>query len=120
VALTIIDDPNRVFVASDILRLEVLPEAVFFRRTNEIDFYERFFRDVARWMTSFDEAVRKSEAAARLWGLNAMDALHVAAAIDLEADEFVTTERPTTPIHRVTAFRVTHLAPPPGLPQPSV
>lgn len=44
------------------------------------------------------------EAAA--WGMAAMDALHVAAAMQVGADELVTTERPTKPIHRARGVRV--------------
>ena len=38
------------------------------------------------------------------WRLNAVDALIVAAAVQLRADELVTTERPTSPLLRVTAI----------------
>ncbi len=33
-------------------------------------------------------------------GLNAMDALHIAAAYLLDADELITTERPQKPLYR--------------------
>jgi len=44
---------------------------------------------------------------ARQYGLSAIDALHVAAAKRLTADELITTERATTPIHRVGGLVVT-------------
>ena len=38
-----------------------------------------------------------------------MDALHVAAAIEAKADELVTTEKPTKPMHRVKEVKVVSL-----------
>lgn len=105
VAIAILDDPNRTFIGSGFLRLEVMPKAVFHRRSDEADFYERYFRRARLWSPTLETALEKALTAARTWGLNAMDALHVAAAIDTGADEFLTTERPTTPLFRVTAFR---------------
>jgi len=45
-------------------------------------------------------------------GLSALDALHVAAAKCSGAEEFITTERPTTPLFRVTGLVITTLAMP--------
>ena len=39
-----------------------------------------------------------------------MDALHVAAAILLGADQIVTTEKPGKPIYRADALHVVHVA----------
>jgi len=44
-------------------------------------------------------------------GLGAMDALHVAAAMAVHADELITIERPTSPLHRVTCIKVITLYP---------
>ncbi len=44
-------------------------------------------------------------------GLSALDALHVTAAIAVQADELVTTEGAGKPIHRVTALLVKTLHP---------
>jgi hypothetical protein len=38
-----------------------------------------------------------------------MDALHIAAAIEAKADELVTTEKSTKPMHRVTEVKVVSL-----------
>ncbi len=40
------------------------------------------------------------------YGLAAMDALHIAAALSVDAEEFVTTEKPTKPMFRVTSIQV--------------
>jgi predicted nucleic acid-binding protein len=50
-----------------------------------------------------------ADAAARQYGLSAMDALHVAAAYLLGADELVTTERPSKPIYRNGLVKVVYL-----------
>ena len=42
-------------------------------------------------------------------GLGAMDALHTAAAHLLDADEFLTTERPRKAIHRSALVKVVYL-----------
>ena len=111
-ALAVVDDPNREFVSSGFLRLEVLPKALFHRRLDEAAFYQRFFSSARFWAPSLEQVLGQSLSTAQRWGLNAMDALHVAAAIDVGAAEFVTTELPTTLIHRVTAIRVLGLYPP--------
>jgi hypothetical protein len=41
-ALAVLDDPTREFVASEYLRLEVLPKAYFHRSTVELALYEEF------------------------------------------------------------------------------
>jgi hypothetical protein len=35
-----------------------------------------------------------------------MDALHVAAALQIQADELITTEKPTKPMHRVREIQI--------------
>jgi predicted nucleic acid-binding protein len=40
------------------------------------------------------------------YGLAAMDALHVAAALQIQADELITTEKPTKPMHRVREIQI--------------
>jgi predicted nucleic acid-binding protein len=40
------------------------------------------------------------------YGLAAMDALHVAAALQIQADEPITTEKPTKPMHRVREIQI--------------
>jgi hypothetical protein len=46
-ALQIISDSNREFASSQFLRLEVLPKAIFNKRTLEVEFYEAYFESVA-------------------------------------------------------------------------
>lgn len=102
----LIADPEREFVASVFLRLEVLPKALYHRRTAEANFYHQFFARVVAWAEPSETAADLAEHEAVPSGLSALDALHVAAAMMLGADELVTTEGLRKPIHRVTGVRV--------------
>ncbi len=53
-AMAVLDDPEREFAASSFLRLEVLPQALFHKRTAEVALYEAFFAAVTRWATDLD------------------------------------------------------------------
>src|SRR6266487_5124806 len=108
-AMEILDDPDREFVSSVFLRLEVLPKAIYFKNHNEVSFYETFFGAVTEWAVPADSVIQEAYQEACRLGLAAMDALHVAAAIAIRADELVTSEKPEKPIHRVTALKVTTL-----------
>lgn len=108
-AATLLTDPSRLFVSSVFVRLEVLPKATYQRRRAELDVYEAFFARVMEWAGSLDLLVQTAEREANRHGLNGMDALHVAAALLLGADELVTTEGPRKPIHRVAGVRVVGL-----------
>lgn len=102
-------DPGREFVSSVFVRLEVLPKAVHHRRSVEVAFYRWYFGRVVAWAALDGALVANAEYAALRLGLSAIDALHVAAAIALGADELVTTERPTKPIHRAAGVAVVAL-----------
>lgn len=108
-AIQILEDPSRKFVSSTFLKLEVLPKAVFYKKQDEIEFYETFFGAVSYWADALDNVIEKAHEQAKTFGLGAMDALHVAAAITVGADELVTTEKPDKPIHRVTDVKVISL-----------
>lgn len=105
-AMLILDDPTREFASSEFVRLEVLPKAIHYRNTTEVRFYELFFNSVKHWApvseTLIEEAFREASQA----GLAALDALHVAAAASVKADEFVATEKPEKPVHRTTPVKV--------------
>ena len=105
-AYAIIDDPNRSFAASEYVRLEVLPKALFNKRNEEASFYEEFFRSVSYWPDDTETVVKDAYGQGVEHGLAAMDSLHVAAAIAVGADELVTTEKPSKPLHRTTDMEV--------------
>ncbi len=104
--MAILDDPDREFASSPFLRLEVLPRAVFNRRAPEKAFYEAFFASVTRWATDLGAIVAAAEVESSSSGVEAMDALHVAAAASVGAVELVTTEKHSRSIHRARAVKV--------------
>ncbi len=110
-AIRILADRDRQFVASGFLRLEVLPKAVYNQQPDEAVFYEDFFRAVVAWTRDDDAIVRAAYQLACTYGLAGMDALHVAAALALHADELVTTEKLTKPMHRVPLLRIVSIHP---------
>ncbi len=94
-ALKILGDKQREFLASELLRLETLPYAVYAGRHKEVLFLQSFFgRHVSRWIE--DERALFPTASQLIVQL--VDALHLAAAIKYDAD-FVTGEKPTKPFH---------------------
>ena len=110
-AMRILDDPDREFVASPFLKLEVLPKAVYEKRQAEVEFYETFFNAVTYWVHSVEETAKNAYTEACKFGLNGMDAPHVAAAISAGAEELITTEKPEKSIHRVDSINILSIRP---------
>jgi predicted nucleic acid-binding protein len=107
-ALSVIDDDARELLTSEMVRLELLPKAIFFKRAEEVTFYEEIFSrcesdpvDGALYASAFDFAKR--------YGLAAADAFNIASAVRLGAVEFVTTELPGKALFRVKETRVVTL-----------
>ncbi len=107
-ALAVLDDPEREFVSSVYVKLEVLPNAVYMEREDQVEAYREFFDNVSQWVHSSPELSDRALDLAREHGLGAVDALHVAAA-EAERAELVTTERPTKPMFRVPSTTVTSI-----------
>lgn len=108
-ALVLFNDAERVFVTSDFVRMEVLPKAIYYKRQAEVAFYERFFSTAAQVVQYSESLLIQAYTEACTVGLSALDALHIAAARASGAEEFLTTERPTSPLFRVTGITVTSL-----------
>jgi predicted nucleic acid-binding protein len=108
-ALEILDDPEREFVSSMFVKLEVLPKAMYHKQTIEQEFYTTFFDDVTLWAKNYRRIVQNAYQEACETGINALDALHVAAAASVHADELITTERPMKPIYRAKSVKVLFL-----------
>lgn len=100
-ARQIIDDPQREFLLSDLVRLEVLPKAVYHNRTDEVYFYEAVFESALTVASTDPKSVDRALALAKQYGLGAVDACLAEAAITLNAHEFVTTERPSKAYFRL-------------------
>lgn len=118
-ALPFLQDATRDFVTSEYVRLEVLPKPTCFGNQVEIEFYNAFFRlnnrtiptSVALLELAMEEACRS--------GLNALDAIHIACAVFGGAEEIVTSEKVTKPIHRTRLVRVVSIFPPEPAPAPA-
>ncbi|MBX9256725.1 PIN domain-containing protein [Desmonostoc muscorum CCALA 125] len=102
----ILNDENREFASSRFVQLEVLPKATFNKQQDEAEFYETFFSAVIHWATDLEQIMQNADQIACTYGLAAMDALHVAAAVQIKADQLITTEKPTKPMHRVTEIQI--------------
>lgn len=100
-AFEILDDPDRVLVISDAVRLEAYPKPRHEKRQQEIEFYDAVLEQAEhlKWCT---DTLYHAHDLAEKHGIAAMDAIHVATALDAGVDEFATAEKPTKPMFRVT------------------
>lgn len=105
-AVNILQDPNREFASSPYLRLELLPKAIYNKRQPEIIFYEAYFGMVTHWATDLDAIMAAAYREVAEFGLGSMDALHIAAAVAVGAEEFITNEKPQKSIHHTLSIRV--------------
>jgi len=104
-ARAVLDDPQRTFVVSEFVRLEVLPKPTFHRRASELVFMETIL-SMAEQVVVEPALVTRALAMAGKHDLNPLDALHLAAAAQADVDELVTLERPEKPMCRQTEVRV--------------
>jgi predicted nucleic acid-binding protein len=108
-ARSVMDDPNREFLTSDTVKLELLPKPVFEKRRAEAEFYNDHF-NVAEATEPFSAELGDTALAlAKKYGLAAMDALNLASAIRQGAEEFITSELPGKPMFRVKELKVISL-----------
>lgn len=104
-ALQVLDDPNRELVVSAAVLLEVRPKPHYEHRQSEIDFYDAVAAD-AEYLPWSVEALRRAHSVAEKYGISAMDAIHVATALEAGVNEFVTAEKPEKPMFRVTELNM--------------
>jgi predicted nucleic acid-binding protein len=109
-AMAVLDDPDRSFASSIFVKLEVLPKPMCYQQTAEVTFYETFFDAVTDWAAIDEQLLTDAFQQACQFGLAAVDALHVAAAISIGVEELVTTEKLSKPMHRVAAIKVISIA----------
>ncbi len=110
-ALEILEDDDRKFASSIFLKLEVLPKAIYNRQSAEIRFYETFFAEVAYWAKDIDTIIELAYQESSEFGLGAMDALHIAAAVSVGAKEFITNEKQNKSIHRTQSIKIISIYP---------
>lgn len=109
-ALALFNDSDRVFVTSEFVRMEIFPKAIYYKRQSEVEFYEDFFADAEQIVPISESLGHLAYTEACHAGLSGLDALHIAGAKSSGAEEFITTERPTKPLFRVTGILITSIA----------
>ncbi len=110
-AVKFLDAAEREFASSQFVVLEVMPKATYHKKKDEVDFYNAFFAGVRYWADNLPEIVEQAKFLANTYGLSALDALHVAAALSVQADDFITSERGVTPLFRVKELNIISLHP---------
>ncbi|MDP1639118.1 MAG: type II toxin-antitoxin system VapC family toxin [Candidatus Nitrotoga sp.] len=102
-AFAVIDDPDREFVITDFLKLELLPKPTYFMKTEEVDFYNEFFANAVETQETTPVKTSAALDLACKYGLSAIDAVHLQTAVDADIVEFITTEKTTKPFFRITS-----------------
>ncbi len=105
-AFEIIDDPNREFVVSDFLRLEVLPKPTFHKYLEQVEAYEEFFKQASGYIEPNKKISSDAVSLACKYDLQPVDALHISTASNSGVEEFITLEKPGKPITRVQEVKV--------------
>jgi len=98
-ALTLLEDPNRVFLSSPFLRFELLPKTILNGNRMERQFYEKYLSNTEQ-EDDLSGILSVAFREASMSPVSGMDALHVAAAYLLNAEELITTEKLGKPIYR--------------------
>jgi predicted nucleic acid-binding protein len=110
-ALPFLADPNREYVTSEYVRLEVLPKATFHGRTTELAFYNLFFTTTTRSIPTSEALLKYALEEACKTGIQGLDAVHIACAVFAGAEEFITSEKINRPIHRTKLIKVVSIFP---------
>lgn len=61
---------------------------------------------MAEWVDNLDQLYNTGLTTGAKFGLNALDALHIAAALMANCDDFITAEKPTSPFSRVSGVNI--------------
>jgi predicted nucleic acid-binding protein len=99
-AIATVSDPNREFLWSSCLKLEVEPKSILKGNQGEVDICEAFFKK-AHFVPTDEARIAQAFQIAATHGLSAMDALHIACAKSGNAAEFITFEKPTRPFFNI-------------------
>ena len=105
----ILYDSNREFISNDFLKLEVLPKPTRNKKQASIDFCEDYFAACVHHVETNKSLLDAAFAEACRLGLSPIDAIHLAAASEANADEFVTLEKPTKPMYKSDLVKVVYL-----------
>ena len=104
-AMQILDDPDRTLLVSDAVWLETMPKPIYEKQREEIEFHEAVFSGAERLEWNLSTLVHAADVAQQ-YGIAAMDAIHVAHALDAQSDELATAEKSTRPMFRVQGIRI--------------
>lgn len=104
-ALAVLDDRERTLLVSDALWLEVMPKAIYEKNHGEIAFYWSVFERAEHHPWRLD-VLQHAQTLAQRYGIAAMDAIHVATALAAGANEFISGEKPSKPMFRVSEIPV--------------
>ena len=108
-AMGLLDDPSRQFATSQLVKLELLPKPIFEKRPIERAFYEDHFEQALASQPLDQRLGNDAQNLAQKYGLAAVDALHISAALRSGAEEFYTSEKPGKPMFRVKELKVISL-----------
>lgn len=100
-AMAVLDDPDRQFVVSSYIELEVLPKPLFYNRVEEAAFMRQFFGEVSERIETSQEIICGAVTLAAKYDLSPIDALHASIARTASVDELVTLEGCNKPLLRV-------------------
>jgi predicted nucleic acid-binding protein len=98
-ALAMLNDPDHKIILSEAVRLEVIPTAIYEQRHEEQKALESVFTS-AQVLPLSVPVLEQAYQLACDYGIAAMDAIHLAFAVEAEAEEFFTTEKPNKPLFR--------------------
>ena len=105
-AFEILDDPEREFVVSDFLKLEVIPKPTFQGYDDQVQFFKEFFKSAVLQVQPSEMILSQALDLACKYDLTPLDALHISIAVEAAVEEFVTLERYGKPITRVQEVKV--------------
>ncbi len=110
-AMEILDDPSRRFASSDLVKLETLPKAIYHGWAKPVEFYKEYFYAVTAWARDLNTIVDNAFDEATRHDIAPRDALHICAAVEAGASEFVTAEKPTKPMFETALIKVHSIHP---------
>jgi predicted nucleic acid-binding protein len=98
-AMEVIKDPDRQLIVSDAVWLEVMPKPLYHKQDYETNFYREIF-NAAEYLKWDILSLQYAATLAMKFGIAAMDAIHIAFALDAKASELITAEKPDKPMFR--------------------
>jgi predicted nucleic acid-binding protein len=108
-AIEALDDTNREFMAVDFVALELIPKPFFYKFQDQADFYKSFFDGAPIHVKVTKDVTSLALRLASEHDIHPMDSLIVSSAIIGGADELITMEKQTKPMHKVKEVKIISL-----------